>query len=158
MKRADRVRFRIRRFKDLRAYHRPQNFKRRRAKDLYAACRHHKAVRRTLRAYQRRHRGRLPDLSVIPHGDYCYYQVPEGVPYESRRFCPYYSLIDIPEEERDLHPGIVEDGQTAIGACSLLGKTDDEFGKFSGLLSDEVKMCHWNFPVRKSKPQVEKSG
>lgn len=148
MKRWHYVRFRIRKLKDIRSYHAPQSKKRQRAKSLYASCRRNQAIRNALRDFQRRNQGRLPNLSLIPNGDYCFHPLDEAAPFECRRLCPYYSLIEIPEAMLESHPGIVAEGQTAIGACALLGKTDDDFGAFSGLLWDEVKMCFWNFPRR----------
>jgi hypothetical protein len=143
MKRMDRVRVMIRKLADVMAYRRPQNRKRCRAKDRHAAIRVRKAKRRILRDYQRRHHGALPDLALIPNGDYCYsFPCGDGVPYECRRMCPHHGLIEIPEAERDAHPGVVAEGQTAIGTCSLIAKTDDDFIR-GGMLWDEVKMCPW---------------
>lgn len=107
--------------------------------------------RKLFRDWQKEHQGKLPDLSVIPDNcDYCYTCTDEvdrvidfeGIPYTLYKYkmCDYYYKIEIPEAERESHDGIVACGQTYIGGCHLLKKTDDDF-KGWGLLWDGCKEC-----------------
>ena len=87
-----------------------------------------------IRGWQRCNNGRLPDISVIPYGPYC---------YRGSYICPHYSKQQINIANLDEHPGIVAEGQTHIGCCSLLRMTDDDFHGW-GALWNEVKECRFN--------------
>jgi len=57
-----------------------------------------------------------------------------------RTICPFWYWIEIPEDERPDHIGIVAEGQTGIGGCKLLNETDDDMNGW-GLLWDSCKEC-----------------
>lgn len=96
-------------------------------REIRARKRIAKRNRQVIREWQSEHNGKRPDLSVIPYGSYC-------------DKCSYQYSIRIPKEERDLHVGIVSVGQSHIGGCKLIKKTDDDFDGF-GLLWDGCKEC-----------------
>ena len=84
-----------------------------------------KHIKKILKAWQKTHLGRLPNLSVIPKGSYC-------------DECPYYYIINIYEDDK--HVGYVAHNQTYIGGCRLINKTDDDLHGY-GMLFDGIKEC-----------------
>ena len=66
----------------------------------------------------------------LPKGYYCY----------DTKKCPFWYSIEIPKEEQGDHVGLVAMGQSHIGGCKLIGKTDDDMDGW-GLLWDQCKEC-----------------
>lgn len=106
--------------------------------------------KRWYRQYQRE-TGKNDLFDLIPKKTpYCYKAYcPPGVEEKDyanyiQVVCPFHYFIEIPVEERINHVGIVAVGQTAIGGCKLLKKTDDDYDGW-GLLWDSCKECHLNY-------------
>jgi hypothetical protein len=124
-----------------------------RLRDEQRTTRRNKWQKKLFHKWQVKHQGRLPDLSVIPDNTDCCYtytdEIDQVIEWEGQqhtifkhKMCPYYYTLEIPEVEREQHIGIVAMGQTCIGGCHLLGKTDDDM-RGSGLLWDELKECYF---------------
>lgn len=96
-----------------------------RKRNHYKNIKYRNYIKRVIRSWQKLHNGRLPDLSVIPKGSYC-------------DKCPYYYSFEVGED--DIHVGLVAIGQTHIGGCRLINKTDDDLGGW-GMLWDSIKEC-----------------
>lgn len=116
---------------------------------LRSKLQYNKYLKKQIRLYQKLHNGINP-IKVIPKNTpYCYCGLrfastlitpPNSIDY----ICPHYSIIEIPESKLDDHPGIVAVGQTHIGCCAFLNKTDDDMNG-TGLLWDMVKECGYSY-------------
>lgn len=106
-----------------------------------------KWTKKLVRRYQSENEGKNP-LPYIPNNTfYCYtaYVRPNADKKDFLNYetvpCHFWYSIKIPSKEINDHPRIVAVGQTHIGGCRLLKKTDDDMGGW-GLLWDMVKECH----------------
>ena len=99
---------------------------------LISNCNKHK--RKIIRDFQKRNNGKHPDIKHIPYGEYCDNE------HDSRHYCQYYYTF--PAKPDDI--GNVATGQTIIGGCKLINKTDNDMNGF-GLLWDSCKECPFNY-------------
>jgi len=95
-----------------------------------------KYIKKLSRKFQSENNGSLALLKEIPQGLYCYDYTSESL----IKKCPFWYSIEIPKEEQGDHVGLVAMGQSHIGGCKLIGKTDDDLDGW-GLLWDQCKEC-----------------
>ena len=103
-----------------------------------------KYIKKLSRKFQSENNGSLALLKEIPKGYYCYdftdYNDKVDPPVFLTKKCPFWYSIEIPKEEQGDHVGLVAMGQSHIGGCKLIGKTDDDMDGW-GLLWDQCKEC-----------------
>lgn len=104
--------------------------KKNRVRALWLTINCNKHKRKLIRSFQKRNNGRQPEIKSIPCGEYCNNE------HDDYCYCQYYYTF--PAKIDDV--GLVAIGQTEIGGCKLINKTDNDMGGF-GLLWDRVKMC-----------------
>lgn len=111
---------------------------------------YNKWLKQKVRDFQKRNNGIDPRKMIPKNTLYCYQIIdiiqptPEDEIIIKKKPCPYHYTIEIPQEEQDQHPGIIAMGQTCIGGCKFINKTDDDMNGW-GLLWDECKECGYNY-------------
>ena len=81
-------------------------------------------------------------VEIEPDWDYLLDELQEQPPIEQKLDRQLFGSAQapIPKEEQGDHVGLVAMGQSHIGGCKLIGKTDDDMDGW-GLLWDQCKEC-----------------